>query len=90
VIGGMLILRSTAQVVAMGLSDGGTRRDMELAARIDPGSYRIHMVLAQQYRAARRCDLARPHAERARDLFPNHPAPKALLKACAPRGRNRR
>ena len=90
VVGGMLILRSTAQVVAMGLSDGGTRRQMELAATIDPGSYRIQMVLAQEYRAARRCDLARPHAERARALFPNHPAPKALLKACAPRGRTRR
>ena len=48
------------------------------------------MVLAQEYRAARRCDLARPHAERARALFPNHPAPKALLKACAPRGRTHR
>jgi O-antigen ligase len=90
VVGGMLILRSTAQVVAMGLSDGGTRRQMELAATIDPGSYRIQMVLAQEYRAARRCDLARPHAERARALFPNHPAPKALLKACAPRGRTHR
>ncbi len=90
IVGGALILRSTAQVVAMALSDGGTRRQMELAATIDPGSYRIHMVLAQEYRAARRCDLARPHAERARALFPNHPAPKALLKACAPRGRTRR
>jgi hypothetical protein len=90
VVGGVLILRSSAQVLAMGLSDGGSRRQMELASRIDPGSYRIDMVLAQQYRADRRCDLARPHAERARNLFPNHPAPKTLLKACAPRGRTRR
>jgi hypothetical protein len=90
VVGGLLILRSSAQVVAMGLSDGGSRRQMELASAIDPGSYRIHMVLAQQYRAARRCDLARPHAERAAELFPNHPAPKLLLKACASRGRKRR
>jgi O-antigen ligase len=89
-VGGLLILRSSAQVVAMGLSDGGTRRQMELASAIDPGSYRIHMVLAQQYRAARRCDLARSHAERAAALFPNHPAPKILLKACAPRARKRR
>jgi hypothetical protein len=89
-LGGILILRSAAQVVAMGLSDGGTRRQMELASRIDPGSYRIQMVLAQQYRAAHRCDLARPHAERAQALFPNHPAPKALLRACAQRGRTRR
>jgi O-antigen ligase len=89
VVGGLLILRSSAQVVAMGLSDSGSRRQMELASAIDPGSYRIHMVLAQQYRAARRCDLARPHAERAAELFPNHPAPKLLLKACASRGRKR-
>jgi O-antigen ligase len=89
-VGGLLILRSSAQVVAMGLSDGGTRRQMEIASAIDPGSYRIHMVLAQQYRAARRCDLARPHAERAAALFPNHPAPRILLKACAPKARNRR
>jgi O-antigen ligase len=90
IVGGILILRSSAQVVAMGLSDGGSRRQMELAAAIDPGSYRIQMVLAQQYRAARRCDLARPHAERAAALFPNHPAPKALLKACAARLRKHR
>jgi O-antigen ligase len=88
--GALLILRSSTQVVAMGLSDGGTPRQMELASAIDPGSYRIHMVLAQQYRAARRCDLARPHAERAAALFPNHPAPRLLLRACAPRGRKRR
>jgi O-antigen ligase len=90
VVGAGLILRSSAQVVAMGLSDGGTPRRMELASAIDPGSYRIHMVLAQQYRAARRCDLARPHAERAAALFPNHPAPRLLLKACASRARRRR
>jgi hypothetical protein len=90
VVGGLLILRSSAQVVAMALSDGGTRRQMEMASAIDPGSYRIHMVLAQQYRAARRCDLARPHAERAAALFPNHPAPRILLKACALRPRKHR
>jgi hypothetical protein len=89
-VGGILILRSSAQVIAMGLSDGGSRREMELASTIDPGSYRIHMVLAQQYRSAHRCDLARPHAERAAALFPNHPAPKVLLKACAARLRKRR
>ena len=88
--GAGLILRSSAQVVAMGLSDGGSPRQMELASTIDPGSYRIHMILAQQYRAARRCDLARPHAERAAALFPNHPAPRLLLKACSSRGRKRR
>jgi O-antigen ligase len=89
-VGGLLALRGGSQVVAMALSDGGTRKQMELAARIDPGSYRIHMVLAQQWRSAGRCDLARPHAMRAAALFPNHPAPRALLKACGGRPRKRR
>jgi hypothetical protein len=90
VVGGLLVLRGGAQVVAMGLSDGGARDEMELAAQIDPGSYRIHMLLAQEWRRAGRCDRARPHAERAAALFPNHPAPRALLKACGVRSRKRR
>jgi hypothetical protein len=82
VAGGVLLLRSTAQVLAMALVDGGRRSAMELAARIDPGSYRIHMLLAERWRAEGRCDRARAHAARARDLFPNHPAPRAMLRAC--------
>ncbi|CAN5855039.1 hypothetical protein BH24GEM1_BH24GEM1_00210 [soil metagenome] len=86
VVGGVLLLHSLAQVAAMALSGGGSREALELAARVDPGSYRIHMRLAQEWRAADRCDLARPHAERARDLFPNHPAPLVLLRGCRRRG----
>ena len=81
-VGGVLLLHSFSQVAAMAISDGGSREALELAAKVDPGSYRIHMRLAQQWRAARRCDLARPHAHRARDLFPNHPAPRVVLRAC--------
>jgi hypothetical protein len=40
------------------------------------------MRLAQQWRTAGRCDRARPHAERASALFPNHPAPRVVLRAC--------
>jgi O-antigen ligase len=81
-VGGVLLFHSFSQVAAMTLSGGGSREALELAARVDPGSYRIHMRLAQQWRAAGRCDRARPHAQRARELFPNHPAPRAVLRAC--------
>ena len=82
VVGGVLLTQSLAQVAAMSLSEGGSRAALELAGKMDPGSYRIHMRLAQEWRAAGRCDLARPHAERARKLFPNHPAPQVVLRAC--------
>jgi hypothetical protein len=81
-LGGVLLIHSFSQVAAMAISDGGSREAVELAAKVDPGSYRIHMRLAQQWRAAGRCDRARPHAERARELFPNHPAPRVVLRAC--------
>ncbi len=82
VVGAGLLAHSLSQVTAMALSNDGSRAALELAAKVDPGSYRIHMRLAQQWRAAGRCDRARPHAERARELFPNHPAPRAVLRAC--------
>jgi len=86
IVGGVLLMHSLSQVGAMALSNGGRREALELAAKVDPGSYRIHMRLAQQWRAAGRCDRARPHAARARELFPNHPAPRVVLRACgAPR-----
>ncbi len=85
-VGGVLLIHSFSQVAAMAISDGGSREALELAAKVDPGSYRIHMRLAQQWRAAGRCDRARAHAARAQDLFPNHPAPRDVLRACV-RGR---
>jgi O-antigen ligase len=81
-IGGVLVLHALAQVFAMAIASGGGRDALELAARLDPGSYRIHMALAQEWRRAGRCDQARPHAERARALFPLYPAPIILLRAC--------
>ena len=79
--------RSAAQTVAMGVFDGRDRDAMEAAAAIDPGSYRIRMLLAQAWARAGRCDRAVPHAAAARDLFPNHPAPTRLLRACGARKR---
>jgi O-antigen ligase len=82
VVGGGLLLRALAQVAAMTIAAGGERDDLALAARVDPGSYRIHMALAQEWRAARRCDRARAHAELARELFPHYPAPRVVIGAC--------
>jgi O-antigen ligase len=84
-VGGILALRALTQVIAMGIAAGGERDRMELAARVDPGSYRIHIALAQGWRRAGRCDRARGHAEQARDLFPNYPAPAVVLRACRKR-----
>jgi hypothetical protein len=81
-VGGALLVHSVSQVAAMALADGRSREGLELAAKVDPGSYRIHMLLATAWRDDGRCDRARPHAERARELFPNHPAPHVVLRAC--------
>jgi O-antigen ligase len=81
-LGGVLLFHSFSQVAAMAISDSGSREALELGAKVDPGSYRIHMRLAQQWRAAGRCDRARPHAQHAHELFPNHPAPRVVLRAC--------
>jgi O-antigen ligase len=85
VVGGVLLLHSVSQIAAMAIAGGRSREALELAAKVDPGSYRIHMLLATGWRADGRCDRARPHAERARDLFPNHPAPRVVLRACGRR-----
>jgi Flp pilus assembly protein TadD len=60
---------------------------METAAAIDPGNYRIRMLLGRAWARAGRCDRAIPHATAARALFPNHPAPRQLLRACGVRTR---
>lgn len=84
-VGILFLWRSTAQVLAMGLFSTGKGAAMERASRVDPGSYRIHMLLAQSWQAAGRCDRARPHAEAAESLFPNYPAPRQVLQVCRKR-----
>jgi O-antigen ligase len=81
-IGALFICRSAAQMAAMALYSSGKRDAMELASRVDPGSYRIQMLLGKSWLERGRCDRARPHAEAARDLFPNHPAPTRVFRAC--------
>ena len=79
--------RSVAGTAAMELYDTGKTRMMELGSRLDPGSYRLHMFMAAAWLKAGRCDRARPHAESARRLFPNHPAPLRILRSCGGKGR---
>jgi len=87
VVGLLFVGRSAAQTIAMGVFAGGERRAMEAAARIDPGSYRIRVLLGRAWARAGRCDRAIPHATAAQELFPNHPAPAQLLRACGVRKR---
>jgi hypothetical protein len=84
-VGLVFVGRSAAQTVAMGVFSGGDRADMARAAAIDPGSYRIRMLLARSWARAGRCDRAIPLARDARELFPNYPAPRELLRACGAR-----
>ncbi|HET9040805.1 MAG TPA: hypothetical protein VFN40_11575, partial [Gemmatimonadales bacterium] len=84
-VGLVFVGRSAAQTLAMGVFSGGDRADMARAAAIDPGSYRIRMLLARSWARAGRCDRAIPLARDARELFPNYPAPRELLRACGAR-----
>ena len=86
-VGLLFLWRSAAQTIAMSVFAGGDRRAMETAAAIDPGSYRIRMLLGRAWERAGRCDRAIPHASAARELFPNYPAPRQLLRACGVRVR---
>ncbi len=81
-VGAPFVARSAAQTLAMRVFGDGQRASMEAAVAIDPGSYRIRMLLARAWQRAGRCDRALPHATAARELFPNHPAPVDLLRAC--------
>ena len=84
-IGAIVVLRSGAQIAAMSLYSSGGRGAVEWAQRLDPGSYRIHTLLAFTWLDRGRCKSAVPHARAARDLFPNYPAPRQILRACGSR-----
>ncbi len=85
VVGGLFLARTMSQLVAMGLYSSGKESSMELASRLDPGNYRIHMLLGLGRRKAGGCERARPHAEAAAALFPENSAPRELLRACGVR-----
>ena len=86
IVGVLLLARGGFQLAAMTVySSGRDTATIERAARLDPGSYRIQMGAAAIEIGRKRCDLARPHAERARALFPTLPAPVRYLRACGVR-----
>jgi O-antigen ligase len=80
---GGLAARSTAQLAAMHVyANAGGVRDLERAARLDPGSFRIRMRLARSLRGRgtreRRCE----HAVAAHGLFPTSQAAAAQARRC--------
>jgi O-antigen ligase len=75
--------RSAGQAAAIAVAGPGwSIPDLEQAVALDPGSYRLRMLLAQAWLRRGRCDRARPHAEAAAELFPYLPEPKRLAAAC--------
>jgi O-antigen ligase len=81
--GSAFAFRSAAQSASIILAgDGSSVRALRWAARLDPGSYRLQMILAVRRDGRTRCERAREHGVRAGELFPHHPAPKAVLRGC--------
>ncbi|MGE5927283.1 MAG: O-antigen ligase family protein [Gemmatimonadota bacterium] len=60
-------------------ADGASARRVRVAALLDPGSFRLRILLAQRSRS---CAQARRHAERAHRLVPNHGEPRRILRRC--------
>jgi hypothetical protein len=72
-------VRSAGQLAAMLIAGPGWPvRRLEQAVRYDPGSYRLHLMIAQRTVCAR----ARPHARAAARLFPALPAPRKRIADC--------
>jgi hypothetical protein len=83
VLGGLAIARSTAQLSAMSIFSTTSRvTRLEQASALDPGSYRIHVRLAEGYARRGSCRRVVAHAAAARDLFPNAAEPRRLLADC--------
>ena len=86
---GLAAARSLAQVAAMALYTSGSASpisdtELEWAARLDPGSYRIRMKLAESLTDQGACTRARSQAIAARALYPSAPEPRRVLNACGP------
>ena len=87
-VGLLALARSTGQIAAMALvTDAAPITTLERAARLDPGSYRIQMRVADGWVRRGRCERARPFATRAKGLFPYAPAPRRILAECRAAGR---
>jgi len=82
-IGAAGILRSTQEAVAMAIANDETSAaPLEIAARVDPGSYRIQVRVAEADERRGHCAAVITHATAARKLFPSAPAPRHLLARC--------
>jgi len=55
------------------------------AAALDPGSYRIQVLVANSFRRRGRCKDAVPFARQAAHLFPDAAEPRSILRACGQR-----
>ena len=83
VLGLLAAGRNALQVAAMATVTASSRTSaLERASLFDPGSYRIHMHLAEAYLNAGRCERARLQARDARDLYPMAVTPRQLLSQC--------
>lgn len=86
VAGLLFTSRSALQAGAMAVYDQAWKvTDAERAARLDPGSYRIRIFLAQRYFARGDCAHVLEHARAAYHLFPSAPRPQRLIRACGGR-----
>ena len=81
-----LTSRSVLQVRAMDrLAVWGRLDSRAEAAAMDPGNYRIQILVAQSYRRRGRCTEAVPYARQAAGLFPEAAEPKSILRSCGVR-----
>lgn len=79
----LVLLRSSGQVAAMSIyTSAPSTAQAARAANYDPGSYRINMRLAQTYASRGDCRRIREYAGAARELYPNAPEPRRLLRRC--------
>lgn len=86
VVGVGLTWRSVQQVRAMELiALWGRISTRAEAAAMDPGSYRIQVMVAQSYRRRGRCNDALLYARQAARLFPDAAEPKSIIRACGGR-----
>ena len=82
-LGALALVRSASQLSAMSLFSTTSRvAALEQASTRDPGSYRIHVRLAEGYLRRGSCKRAVAHAGAARALMPNAPQPRRLLASC--------
>ena len=80
------VARSSFQIASMDTYSASSRISAIVSAsRMDPGSYRIHMRLAESYIGRGDCDAAVNQARAARRLFPNAGEPRTILHRCGAR-----